>query len=105
MKIIELVINNTYGSFCLTNSEIEDYCKLKGIEIPEDENDKWMIKYGAYRGDPALVQMVKQRHKFKIPTNLSVVCAIDGHPDFDWEINDYDGYESVNYFPRHELEF
>lgn len=104
MKIIKAVINNDWGCFCLTNSEMEEYCKLKGIEVPEDEIDKFHIKYDVYRGDPALIEMVEQRNKFEVPTSLSIVKIIDDHPDFGWEIIDYDGYESISYFPYNILE-
>lgn len=104
MKIIDVIIAE-FGGFCLTESELKDYCEIKGIEVPEDEHDRWNVRYDVERDDRALVEMAKRYKEEGIRTNLEIAKAVSEHPDFDWEIQNDEGYESIAYYPTLDLLF
>jgi len=122
---MKIVINKCYGGFGLSDKAFERYLELKGIKwvekdrcyftIPIKEYDKKseesLKKYGDYRGvndkgyclsvydinrdDPMLIKVVEElgEEANDIFSNLEIVEIPDG---VDWEIEEYDGMESIH---------
>lgn len=103
----EVVINNCYGGFNLSNAAIKRYAELVGLELTEEKNypgssySSWRDTAGNYfsdgdlrRDDPVLVQVVKELGK-----KTNGMCAnlvIEEIPTGTlYRITKYDGYENI----------
>ena len=103
----QIVINQCYGGFGISDQAIEQYARLKGIDL-ERRDSKWNKNgYDYYhkgkfftlnnieRDDPVLIQLVKEMGESANDwaSHLKIV-EIPG--DVDWQIQEYDGMEWVS---------
>jgi len=87
---MELVINNCYGGFSLSEAGITRYLELKGMEWP----NAGFYDRDIPRDDPILIQVFKELGDAAngFAADLKIVEIPDG---VDWEIEEYDGNEWV----------
>ena len=79
---MKLVVNTTFGGFCLP----DEFCELHGLE-------RWD---SVLRDQPELVSYVEARRQvYTFGGRLEVVEIPDEATD--WEISQYDGLESITY--------
>lgn len=112
---MKVVINRCYGGFGLSHKAVLRYAELKGIKVYPEEN-KWgrytywttenkvkrennYSEYSIYdrdisRNDPDLVQVVEELRS-EASDNLADLRIVEIPDDVEWEIDDYDGMESV----------
>lgn len=100
----EVVYNACYGGFGLSDAAFEEWLKRKGIEYfangegwhrsyVRTSDGKHISYYDIPRDDTDLVAIVKE-----MGDKASGQCAklaIRDVGDRDWEIDEYDGFESV----------
>ena len=79
---MKLVINATFGGFCLP----DEFCELHGLERWED----------VLRDQPELVSYVEARGRVQTLGGKLKVVEIPEEAT-DWELNEYDGLESITY--------
>ncbi len=79
---MKLVINTTFGGFCLP----DEFCKLHGLERWDD----------VLRDQPELVSYVEARGQVYTFGGRLEVVEIPKEAT-DWELNQYDGLESITY--------
>ena len=79
---MKLVVNTTFGGFCLP----DEFCELHGLERWDD----------VLRDQPELVNYVEARGQVKTFGGRLEVVEIPQEAT-DWELNQYDGLESVTY--------
>lgn len=79
---MKLVINTTFGGFCLP----DEFCELHGLERWED----------VLRDQPELVSYVEARGRVQTLGGKLKVVEIPEEAT-DWELNEYDGLESITY--------
>ena len=86
--MIRIVINRCWGGFMLSETAINRYAELKGVEPTED------MVYMIHRDDTVLVQVVEELGDLANGTysNLKIVDIPDG---VSWVLEDYDGMESI----------
>lgn len=82
----KIVVNRRYGGFGLSEKA------YKELGIPWDG---YGCAYNDKRTDPKLVEVVEKLGKEAngVCSDLEVVEIPD---DIDWEIDDYDGYETIH---------
>src|SRR5262245_35058253 len=87
----KVVINRTYGGFCLTDAATRRYCDLAGVLLPEirpGDHREGMLWYSleerVKRTDPLLVQVVEEMPHH----DLLVVDIASG---VLYRIREYDG--------------
>jgi len=129
----EIVINNCFGGFGLSDEAFEMYLKLKGIKyykysswlssdyytVPKEKYErlskKWREEDGDYkrinaknwllsyrnikRDDPILIKVVKKLKK-KANGRCSSLKIVKIPSDVKWEINEYDGLETIHEIHR-----
>ena len=86
---MKVVINRRYGGFGLSGRAEELYKERKGITDP-----KWWY-YNIERNDPVLVELVEELGS-KVNTRYSELAVVEIPDDVEWEINEYDGWESIH---------
>jgi hypothetical protein len=79
---MKLVINTTFGGFCLP----DEFCELHGLE-------RWD---SVDRDQPELVSYVEARGKVQTFVGRLEVVEIPKEAT-DWELDEYDGQESITY--------
>lgn len=79
---MKLVVNTTFGGFCLP----DEFCELHGLE-------RWD---SVLRDQPELVSYVEARGQVDTFGGRLEVVEIPKEAT-DWELNQYDGLESVTY--------
>ena len=99
---MEIVINNCYGGFGLSDKALEHYAELAGIELVEMDkssafsNSKYSysVEDSIERNDPKLVETIKALGKDAngFCSSLKVITIPD---DVEWQIEEYDGREWV----------
>lgn len=77
---MKLVINTTFGGFCLP----DEFCELHGLERWDD----------VLRDQPELVSYVEARGQVQTFGGRLKVVEIPKEAT-DWELNQYDGLESI----------
>lgn len=103
---MKVVINRCWGGFGLSHEAVMRYAELKGFENFRFEEEKFFSKYyyidnelffsqyGIERNDPVLIQVVEE-----LGENANGQCAelkiIEIPDDIFWEIQEYDGMETV----------
>ena len=123
---MKIVINKCYGGFGLSHEGVMRYAELKGITlyyendgflssyytIPVDEfrkldaeakktqdfseiNSVYFCSYDMPRTDPDLVQVVEELGE-KANGDFAELKIVNVPDDVEWEIDDYDGIESVH---------
>lgn len=123
---MKLVINKCYGGFGLSHEGVLRYAELKGITlyyendgflasyytIPVDEfrkldeeakktrdfskiNSVYFSTYDMPRTDPDLIKVVEELGA-KANGEFAELKIVDIPDGVEWEINDYDGIESVH---------
>ena len=85
---MNIVINSCWGGFGLSEEAMEEYKRLAGIK------DKQFYDYRIERNDPILVDIV-QRLDTKANSEYSQLRIVEVPDGIEWEIEDYDGQESV----------
>lgn len=84
----KVVINNSYGGFNLSDKAVKMLSELKGESI------EWIQWYSLPRDDKDLVEVVEKLGY--AANNLWSNLAIAEIPeDIGWEIQEYDGLETV----------
>lgn len=122
---MKIVINSSYGGFGLSHEAIRRYAQLKDLtlfthtdgtfnhyyKIPVEDydalrdianetrdyselNKAYFSEYEIPRTDPALIQVVEEL-KEKANGHYAELRIIDIPDDVKWEIEEYDGLESV----------
>lgn len=83
----KIVVNACFGEFNLSDLALREL----GLEYACDIE----------RSDPALIEVVE---RFGAEANgiCSALDVIEIDDDYDYVIDDYDGYESVKYLPKRE---
>ena len=86
---MELVINNCYGGFSLSDAGIARYLELKGMKLNDGFYDRDIP-----RDDQILIQVFKELGDAAngFAADLKIVEIPDG---VNWEIEEYDGNEWV----------
>ena len=94
---------SSIGSSDYYNVPVEQYealyelCKSKPVGPGrfEEVNDLYLSQYDIERNDPILVQVVQElgKESWGFSAELKIVEVPD---DIGWEINDYDGLESIH---------
>ena len=108
---MKIAINKCYGGFSVTNA-VTKLLKEKGVNIPdssplfkEDDgchhlsNEDFGIEdndYNKWRADKRLIEAIEEVGEEKSSTRLSRIVIIDIPDDVEWEIDDYDGIESIH---------
>jgi hypothetical protein len=127
---MKMVINKCYGGFGLSHEGVMRYAELKGITlyyendgftssyytIPVDEfhklhaeskktqdfskiNSVYFCSYDMPRTDPDLIQVVEELGE-KANGDFAELKVVDIPDGVGWEIDDYDGIESVHEIHR-----
>lgn len=86
---MEIVINRCYGGFSLSKSA----CERLGFDYPYSHSyyDKEL------RSNPRLVECVRVLGHFASGSYAKLAIVEIPSDVTDWEINDYDGAESITY--------
>lgn len=84
----KVVINDCFGGFGLSKAAKTRYSELKGVAKVND----WEIE----RDDPILVQVVEELGK-NASDAFSSLKIIDIPKGTRYRIDEYDGYESIEY--------
>lgn len=122
---MKIVINSCYGGFSLSDEAMAEYAKLIGWKVvrsaPNYEGDKgfclitddlslpdvitnkqWNSRerkikssYDFERNDPILVQVVEKLGSKKASGECAELRIVDTPDGISWEIDEYDGIESV----------
>ena len=104
-EMTEIVINDCFGGFGLSNKAIKAYLKRKGIPYYEKvdrfndthfftSNDNYFSSYNIKRDDPDLVAVVKELGK-KANGFCASLRIVEVPANVDWTIEEYDGSETV----------
>jgi hypothetical protein len=83
----KIVINTDYGGFNITEKDFMEY------KVRANITDKAFRMREIDRDDPILVQLVEELTEKNLQGALKVVSIPD---DVEWEIDDYDGIESIH---------
>lgn len=117
--IMKIAINTKHGSFDLSEKAVLRYAELAGIKVYKRQIYSSMIEWitipvkeykellettgnlslSAYtlnisRNDPILIQVIEELGK-ECNTDWSSIKVVEIPDDIEWEINDYDGVETV----------
>ena len=107
---MKIVINTCYGGFGLSDEGVERYAKLKGhmtwredgvfsssfyIDPPGTKNRRGIWSWEIKRDDPDLVKVVEELGE-KADGPHAALKVIDIPDGTNWELNDYDGIESIH---------
>ena len=122
---MKIAINGCYGGFGLSHKAIMRYAELKGIKIIpfldettkkvygnkapfdnphiyvsyKDENGKYFSTHDINRTDTTLIKVI-QELKDEANGPCAKLRIIDIPSSIDWEIDEYDGMESVEEIHR-----
>ena len=111
---MKIVVNKCFGGFGISHKAILRYAEIKGIKlyhkregcmyyyskspfkkVDQIKNEDHFSNYDIQRDDPVLVQVVEELHDEANGdyAKLRITEIPDG---VNWEIDDYDGMESVH---------
>ena len=89
---MKVAINRNYGGFHLSDEAVE-FLKKKGIN---DEAELYGLTWGQFkRTDPLLIEVIEKVENKNPLSSIEIIEIPDESTDFD--INEYDGCESVIY--------
>ena len=108
---MKIVVNSCYGGFGLSHEAVMLYAQKKGMPLypKQDEWDQWTYfttpeqtyEAGSFypssdleRNDPILAEVVEQLGK-KADGNYAELRIVEIPDNAAWEIDEYDGQESV----------
>jgi hypothetical protein len=106
--VMKIVINSDYGGFGLSDEAMELYLTRKGIPFdkkpwkfneyifvkPGTEDDLY-LHWDVERDDPVLVQVVEELGE-KADGRYSQLKIVEIPDDVEWDIQEYDGIESIH---------
>jgi len=118
---MKIAINSCYGGFSLSNRVFERMIELgfpyyeNSKEVPEDFKGHYIVKtrsgmfndyyltyknldyddYYSVRVDPILIRAIEEL-KSEASTRVSEIKIIEIPDDVEWDIDEYDGIESVH---------
>jgi hypothetical protein len=107
MVKMKIVRNACFGGFELSDEAIELYLKYTGQKYEVYESKSLFHKkgfrideinfyaYGIERDDPILIKVVEELGE-KANTQVSKLEIVDIDDDCQWEISDYDGWETIH---------
>lgn len=85
----KIIINRSYGGYCIHEEAINLYKKLKNLPIEEA-----IYYHNIERTDPVLIQVVETLGD-KASCGSSELKIVTVPDDVKWEIEDYGGMERV----------
>lgn len=95
---MKIVINACHGGFGLSKEAIEQYAKLKGIELGKYNKSYFyyegLSEHEIPRNDPALIEVVEQMGE-EASNRFSELKIVEIPDDVEWTIAEYDGLEWV----------
>lgn len=95
---MKIAVNKCFGGFALS----KELYNILGIEWDGYgylDNGDLGIKsdnYLAYRSDPRLIEAIEKIGEEKASGALAKVCIVDIPDGIEWEIDEYDGIESIH---------
>ena len=95
---MKIAINDCFGGFGVTKAVFKEL----GIEYDGYgylDNDSFGIKssnYNEYRKHPKLISAIEKIGVEDSSGSCAKICIVDIPEDVEWEINDYDGAESIH---------
>ena len=95
---MKIAINKCYGGFSLS----EEVFKELGVEWDGYgylDNEALGIEndyYLAYRADPRLIAAIEKVGEDAASGDLAKVRVVEIPDDIDWDIDEYDGIETIN---------
>lgn len=106
----KIVINDCYGGFGISDKAIEEYAKIKGIELEKRKpkypffdnqidyyyagTDNMFIARYIERDDPVLIKIVTELGE-SANDWASYLKIVEIPDDVDWQIEEYDGLEHI----------
>ena len=104
----KIVINDCYGGFGISDKAIEEYAKIKGIELDRRDSkwndngydyyyagtDKMFMACFIERDDPVLIKIVTELGE-SANDWASYLKIVEIPDDVDWQIEEYDGLEHI----------
>ncbi len=84
--MMKVVINTCYGGYGLSSLATAEYEKAVGRYLPYHEIE---------RDDPALVAIVERLGK-NAWGNYAELKVVEIPDDVEWQLNDYDGVETIH---------
>ena len=93
---MKIVINKCYGGFGVTEAVMKEMGFTKDRYL---DNNLLGIKddnYMAYRADERLIKAIEKIGIKKSTANLAELRIVEIPDDVEWEIDDYDGIETVH---------
>jgi len=100
---MKIVINTDYGGFSVSKKVYDELgFKWKGHGYLK--NDDFGIESGdyyAYRADPRLIKAIEKIGEKEASGDLASLEIVEIPDDVDWEIDEYDGWESIH--ERHRV--
>jgi hypothetical protein len=107
----KIVINNDWGGFSISEKAVWRYAELKDIKLvarngermygPDfyvdgiEDDEHYFSYYHLERTDTALIQVVEELGK-EANGWCSSLKVVEIPDDVEWEIHEYDGWESVH---------
>ena len=110
---MKVIINRCHGGFGLSHEAMLLYAKLKGIDLKWTK-DSICYKYSItdngvddifypyheeFRSDEALVQVVETLGE-RASGEFSKLVVVEIPDDVQWEISDYEGFETIHEIHR-----
>ena len=94
---MKIVVNRCYGGFSVSKSVFDELgLEWDGYGYIRNDNLDIDGEYDAYRADPRLIAAIEKvgvEEASGVHARLEIVDIPDG---IDWEIQEYDGYESIH---------
>ena len=105
---MKIVINTCFGGFSISDKALERYAELKGLKITNlstdsfpqwyidgiKDNDHYLSTYDISRTDPQLIQVVEELGE-EANGSCASLKIVDIPDDVQWEIQNYDGSETI----------
>lgn len=92
---MKIVINTCHGGFNLSQKVIDEL----GLNYSCPDNEDFNIEsdnYNAYRSDPRLITAIEKIGLKNSNGDFAKLKIIEIPDDIDWEIDEYDGVETVH---------
>ena len=98
---MKIAINRCWGGFGLSEAVFDELgIKWTGYGYLENENFPSISKseedYNAWRAHPDLIAAIEAVGLDKASASMSEVVIVDIPDDIEWELQDYDGQESIH---------
>lgn len=100
---MKIVINKCYGGFSLTKA-VFDELGFEWDGYGRTDNEDFGIEsdnYLAYRSDPRLIAAIEKVGESESSGGLADLSIVDIPDGIEWEIDDYDGIETIH--EQHEI--